>query len=422
MIRYSEPFLLSDTGSTRATAYNWGNKAATVEGKTHVVWLDAVSQVCGRTYDHASGKWGETCRIAEGCDNHANPSLTADRDGRLRLVFGPHGWYGNWNQARIKWRISEAPGRLDAWGREEDFGYNATAPSIVNSSSGLDLVVSRGGESPAVTVFHRQRELGGWTTAKPLFHQDIEPQYTHHYGHVTCFEDGTAYAACHFYNVGGGHIHPVTGEKDHMRSYGMAILKSTDLGETWTDLSGTSVETPTLYEERIAIPPIGVNMYVDGIALDPQGDLWALVKDSGIETRDVVLAHWAGTGWETFHLEDYLPEGLMAVAGALTVDAQSRIHLALTALPPDEVNRDNWWGHPSCEIYHLMSTDRARTFECSMASLPDDSKANWLPSLPKYGPFHPVVSPVILYTHGDPGEGCAPDTKTEVWCVSIEDQ
>jgi len=421
MIRYRAPFLLSETGSTRATAYNWGNKVVTVHGKTHVVWLDAVSQVCGRTYDHASGEWGETCRIAEGCDNHANPSLTADRDGRLRLVYGPHGWYGNWNQARIKWRISETPGRLDAWDREEDFGYNATAASIVNSPSGLDLVVSRGGEAPPATVFHRQRELGGWTSAKPLFRQDIEPQYTHHYGHVACFEDGTVYAACHFYNVGGGHIHPVTGEKDHMRSYGMAILKSTDLGERWTDLSGAPVETPTLYEERIAIPPIGANMYVDGIALDPQGSVWALMKNSGLETREVVLSHWVDTGWETFRLEDYLPEGLMAVDGALTVDARGRIHVALTALPPDKANRDNWWGHPSCEIYHLMSTGGAQHFECSMASLPDDSKANWLPSLPKYGPFHPVENPAVLYTHGDPGQGCTPDTTTEVRCVSIED-
>ena len=417
MPTYSNPFLLSDNGSTRATAYNWGNKALTIEDRTHVVWLDAVSQVCARTYDHSSGQWGDTARLFEGCDNHANPSITADREGKLRLVYGPHGWWGDWNQARVKWAISEERNRIDTWASEETFGYNATAASIVHSPEGLDLVVCRGGESPASTMFHRQREAGGWTSARELFCQDIEPQYTHHYGHIACHADGTIYAACHFYNVGGGHIHPVTGSRAAMRTYGMAVIKSTDLGETWTDLRGSPVTTPTQYEARIAIPPVGADMYVDSIALDSAGTVWALAKHSGLKTREVLLSHWSREGWETTPLEDSLPEGLMAVDGAMTLDSQDRVHVVLTALDPEQVEGDAWWGHPSCEIYHLFSADGAKSFECNLVSVPDPEKANWLPSLPKLGPFHPVDRPLILYTHGNPGEGCAPQTVTEVWGV-----
>ncbi len=192
MITYSEPYCLSTTGSTRATAYTWSNKILTREGKIHVVWLDAIATVCGRTYHHDRGEWGETIRIDDGCDNHACPCITADRDGHIRLTYGPHGWNGEWNQARVKWKRTERPASLDSWEVEGEgyktswgrFGYNATAAAIVHTPSGLDAVVCRGGEHPPQTMFHRQRTLGGWTSAKPLFCQDVEPQYTHNYGHI----------------------------------------------------------------------------------------------------------------------------------------------------------------------------------------------------------------------------------------------
>jgi len=110
-----EPFCLSKTGSTRATSYNWGNKILTLDDKTHVVWLDAPATVCGRTYDHNNKQWGETIRIDDGCDNHACPCITADTEGHIRLTFGPHGWNGNWNEGRVKWKRSEQPGCLDTW-------------------------------------------------------------------------------------------------------------------------------------------------------------------------------------------------------------------------------------------------------------------------------------------------------------------
>lgn len=419
MTTYTEPFTLSATGSTRATAYNWGNKVVTRDGLTHVVWLDAVSQVCGRTLDHATGEWGSTHRLFEGCDNHANPSITADRDGHLRLVYGPHGWWGDWNQARVKWHRSQHSGSLAEWGVSEDFGYNATAAAIVHTTSGLDAVVCRGGEYPPCTVFQRQRSLRGWTHAKPLFHQDIEPQYTHHYGHILCDDEGTLYAACHFYNVGGGGNPPVTGDRSTMRSYGMAVLKSCDLGGSWTNLAGEPVHTPALYEERIAVPPPGANMYVEGVALDPAGGLWALAVDEGLQRDDVLLSRWTSGGWVTTDVAPHLPAERQAVYGSLTIDARGGIHVALAAVKRAGVNEDNWWGHPSCEVFHIFSADGGHTCACQQVSEPDDSCASWLPSLPKHGPFHPVTDVVLMYTHGHPGQGCLPDTTTEVRCVRI---
>jgi len=99
---YTKPFLLSASGSTRATAYVMGGKSVTIGGKTHVVWLDAASQVYGRSYDYASGSWSEKLDLFVGCDNPTHPALAVDADRHLHLVHGPHGHRGGWNHGRFK--------------------------------------------------------------------------------------------------------------------------------------------------------------------------------------------------------------------------------------------------------------------------------------------------------------------------------
>jgi hypothetical protein len=426
---FTEPFCLSRTGSTRATSYNWGNKILTLDGKTHVVWLDAPATVCGRTYDHASDTWGETVRIDEGCDNHACPCITADAQGHIRLTYGPHGWNGNWNEGRVKWKRSKLPGRLDVWepigegyrSSWDNFGYNATAASIVNTPSGLDAVVCRGGEHPPQTMFHLQRDIGGWSSAKALFSQDIEPQYTHNYGHIACALDGTLYAACHFYNIGSSDNQPVTGDRSIMRSYGAAVLKSTDLGTTWCDLHGEPVDLPATYNHCIAIPPVDRNIYVNTITLDTANRLWALTLNPGLEDDAIWLSQWIGQEWRTLRLETYVPQGRTAVESMMTIDTQDRLHIVLTTVDAAAVGTASHWGHASSEVLYLRSNDGGQTFTAVQVSPSDPDTANWLPSLSRSGPHHRVDLPTILYTHGDVGSGLRPDTKTEVWCVGLAD-
>lgn len=424
---FSEAFRISTTGSTRATSYNWSNKILTLNGKTHVVWLDAVATVCGRTYDHKTGRWGEIVRIDEGSDNHTCPCITADGDGYIRLTYGPHGVHADWNQARIKWKRSERPGSLDGWEPVGEgykafwscFGYNATAASIVHTPSGLDAVVCRGGEHPPQTVFHAQRAMGGWTSAKPLFCQEIEPQYTHHYGHITCASDGALYAACHFYNIGGGDNQAVTGDKSRMRSYGAAVIRSADLGETWTDLRGQVIHTPTTYTHDIAIPPLDQNVYVNTITVDSSDTLWALTLNPGLESDTIWLSRWTGQDWHTQQIESCLPEGRTAVESMMTLDTRDRLHIVVTAVEPSQMGVASHWGHPSSEVFHLYSDNKGESFSCTQVSPADPDVANWLPSVPRSGPHHPVEELTILYTHGDVGQGVSPDTKTEVWCVRM---
>ena len=68
--------------------------------------------------------------------------------------------------------------------------------------------------------------------------------------------------------------------------------------------------------------------------------------------------------------------------------------------------------------------DDGRSFSCTQISETDETMANWIPSITRPGPFHPVDNPVILYTHGHPnareGEGCKATHETEIYAVFVE--
>ena len=404
MIQYSKPFLLSEKGSTRATAYGFGNKSVTLDGKTHVVWLDAIAQVCGRTYDHASKKWGETIPLFEGCDNHTNPALAADAEGHLHIAYGPHGRWGNWNYGCFKHVVSENPNSLQGWRDEVSFGYNATYANLVHTPSGLDCIAYRGGEPPASLMFQKQRPLGGWTSTRELMRQEIEPQYTHVGATMVCDAKGTLYVGGHFYNA----------DTDG-RSTGVAVLKSADMGETWTDIRGEATPVPVCYDKRFAVPHRGKgDVRLAGLALDLKGELWVATSSHGCAR----LSHWSGDGWDTIDLNPFLPEDRAAVAGPITIDSRDRIHMVVNLNKADTAEKA--WGHPSLEVFHIVSKDSGRSFECNQVSTSDASMANWLPSISLAGPLQPVENPVILYMHGVKGEGCSPPTETEVYCVMVE--
>lgn len=420
MTTHSEPFLLTTKGSTRATAYGFSNKSITIDRKTHVVWLDAIAKVQGRTFDHEQGEWSSTFDLFEGCDNHTSPALTSDKDKHLRIAYGPHGIWGGWNSGMFKWAISDMPNAIDRWKWDANFGYSATYAGMTHTSTGIDAIVYRGGESPASLMFQRQREKGGWSTAKCLLRQDIEPQYTHYGGIMTCDAAGTLYAGCHFYNVGTGSNNPVTGDSSLMRSYGAAVIKSTDMGETWTDLYGEPFHTPGLYEDRIAVPPLTGNVYMKGLVSDTKGTLWTMSLKPAVDDERILLSKWTDHGWKTTDIQMALPSDRVAIDGVFTIDTKDRIHCAFTAVLKGEEGNPSAWGRPSCEIFHLVTDGSVDGAECNMISIPDNVTASWLPNISLNGPTQPVEKPVILYTHGDKGDGCSPTTTTEAYCVFID--
>jgi hypothetical protein len=305
--------------------------------------------------------------------------------------------------------LSEQPGSLEGWKDENSFGYNATYACLINTPSGLDCIAYRGGEPPSPVMFQKQRPQGGWTPAQALMRQEIEPQYTNVGATVVCDAQGTLYVAGHFYN-----------HETNTSSVGAAALKSTDMGETWTDLRGAATPVPILYGERFAIPhPGGENIYLSGLAVDSRGELWAATTNQSATPTYAQLSHWTDGGWDTIDMAPFLPEDRIVQAGPIAIDTSDRIHMVVGLNKKDA--EGSAWGNPSQEVFHLVSGDGGASFACNQVSTPDDSAASWLPSISFSGPSQPVEKPVILYTHGEPGEGLKPATDTEVYCVMVEE-
>lgn len=120
-------FLLSNTGCSAATAHPAANKIVTVDGKTHVGWIDSESdgfRVRVRTLDQATGQWSAKHTVGHAFDNHGGPALTVDSKGFLHAVYYPH-------HHPFRYRRSTRPNDASEWTNETSFGKRCTYPSLV---------------------------------------------------------------------------------------------------------------------------------------------------------------------------------------------------------------------------------------------------------------------------------------------------
>lgn len=426
MIRYSKPFLLSSKGSDRGTAYFFSNKSVTLGGpvpKTHVIWTDAVARTCGRTFNHITREWGATAYLGNGCDNHNNPSVTADAGGHLRLAFGPHGEWdhlgrpADWPSGAFKYAVAEEPNSLAGLDKlKSPVGYKATYAYLLHMANGLDAIVYRGGEHPPALMFQRQTEYGGWTQAKPLMIQRVKPEYTHWGAMLASAPDGRLYVTGYFYAASRGY------------ALGPAALMSDDFGDTWRSLDGQPVTTPIEYANHYAVPhpPSESDPRLGGLAVDSRGVPWFLSIAQTHKDRQVLLSRWENNRWHTADVAVFLPPERNAVVGGFSLDTHDRLHVVVAAPIMSEIKPgEEGCTHPTNEVFHFWSGDRGKSFECNQISVTDSRFPNWLPVISRPGPFHPVEKPVILYTHdvthGLLGKAGRSIPSTEIYCVMIDE-
>ncbi len=318
---------------------------------------------------------------------------------------------------RFTWKRSAVPESVETWQAESNLGYNATYACLTHTPEGCDVIVYRGGEVPCSVMFQRQREKGAWTTAREIFCQDIVPQYTHNGAWIATDHAGNLYVSAHFYNTGGMRD-PVKSPKEFMRSYGVAILKSTDAGQSWRQLDGTPVTLPAVYTHALAVPPLDGDVRNYGVVCDSRGGVWVLTGDCTGVTRTLLLNQWTDRGWVSLDLSARLPADWCPIDAALTVDTRDRLHVACTCVP-DAQRGERLWGNRYAEILHLRLDPATGHCDATPVTLHDPALAHWLPNISHSGPFQPVEHPVILYTRGVPGEGCKPPDQTEVWCARM---
>ena len=273
----------------------------------------------------------------------------------------------------------------------------------MTDSRGRDHLVYRGGPTPHGCMYERRDpRTGGWDLLRGLSRQRIQPGYTFVGATLTIDPADVLYCAFIYYNMAQD------------RSDGACVLRSDDAGETWTHLDGRAARLPLDYDPSFALPSRGPSARTGGLAIDSDGNLVGLATGQ----PDNLLSIWRGDGWETTKLSAFLP-GWNIRSGTVTVDAKGRILIACDAMPEQRLGDPDTWGHRSTECFLLASNDGGASFEAVPISRPTTEAPNWLPNISRTGPGREMTSPLVIYTEGGPGEGCAPEDRTKVWAVWV---
>lgn len=410
LVNPSAPYLLSSSGSVRATAYEVANKAVRIGSHTHVTWLDAVSRVCVRTYDHAADRWLDTVYLDDGIDNHANPCLTKTPEGKLRLAYGPHGfWEENiWNAARFKLRESEQADSVAAWRQTESAGYGATYACLVTDRQGRDHLVYRGGPQPQGCLYERRQPNDVWDRLTKLSAHADRAGYTFINASLVVAPGDALFCAFMYYTDTTG------------RSAGACILKSPDGGDTWLGVDDRPVQLPLYCHCDFALPQEGDVPYVLGLACDGAGNPLAVTGDLG-GRGGFYFAAFRNGRWQRTQLDPFMPAGWQLTAAMVTVDAQGRILIPVTAVAGYSGQGQVPGGAPDSEVFLLASGDDGRTFQAVQISETSPDTASWLPNISHTGPDYDLSRPLLLYTHGAPGGGsCFTGERTDVYAVWVD--
>ncbi len=285
--------LLSEDGSTGAMKYLMSNKIVTLDGKTHVTWMDLVSgtqRVMISTYNHASQTWTQPVQVGTAVDDHGGPALTSDSNGYLHIIFGPHG--GD----PFHYYRSTLPNDSNQWEDQNDFGVDATYPSMVcDDNDTLHVVYRRSQSSPWELLYQRLPAGGSWSTPQALA---VSPDtgYSNYDKHLLIGPDNTIHMGYHLFKL-----------VSSVRVYKVGHMMSADRGDTWTLADGTSLTLPVTYDANAFFAPVGMRKIV-GMAIDSQSHPW--INTEVESTRKARIYHYDGVQWNWLVADDRMPPGI----------------------------------------------------------------------------------------------------------------
>ncbi len=402
--------LLSEHGCGRATAYGDCNKIITLQGKTHVAWLDSIVEgfrVRARTLDRNTNRWSPTYTVGEAYDNHGGPALTVDNQGYLHIVYYPH-------HHPFRYRRSVRPNDASEWGDEIEFGERCTYPTMVCGSDDTLYLTgreNRGSEPWHVNLFIKPPDAP-WQEPITIF-QDDEGGYVRYQGALAWGQDHRT-------------LHMTLLIFDENRSYTVGYLRTPDSGRTWARADGTPVSLPATRETVTLIDTEHRDLRFGSIAVDGESTpyiLYSTCPSFAIPSHAWIVWLDGAGKWHRRSLSDELPKEWkgwsLAMDGALHIAPDGRIFAVLALMKPETVDEGNW-GHKSAEIVGLRAPDIDGKFSVDLLSKPDMMVPHWLPTLERPTGHNHVNVPGMMYTAGVTGEGCHDILSNGVYWIDMQ--
>ena len=408
---------LSGEGSGRATAYAEQHKIITVEDKTHVVWLDADQSrflVRGRTLDRKTGQWSEVVTIGEAQDNHGGPSLTADSEGYLHIVYYPH-------HQPVRYRRSVRPNDLSAWSDEVLFGEGLSYPTMICAPDNTLVLTARRGYFDTTGAYvdsqHMEQELwtkapkGNWERRSTL----IRSRFPRYAQFATSLAWGTDGRTLHL----SARIYETPREAGAKALTTIAYMKSPDGGRTWTRSDGSRIELPATAETVDVLasgggadgPPLNLGPLAISAAGTPH--LFYTANGNG-HSRLYLATPAAERDWTHREMTQLVPAPLrdwvvdFGMGGGLTFSESGRATLAVVVLNPTKEERGTLkeWAHPTAEVLRLWSDDDFATAKGELLGSVNAQEPHWLVNIERATGHNRVSDqPGIIFTAGIAGAG-----------------
>jgi len=409
----STPFLLSTTGSGRATAYIESPKIITFRGKTHVTWLDtppAGFRIKIRTLDHATGQWSDAVTVGEAVDNHGGPALTVDAEGYLHIVYYSH-------HHPFRYHRSVRPNDASEWGPMEQFGTDLTYPTLVCARDGTLILTARRSyeKEPWELELWRKPRGGVWTRQGAIL-KSQRPNYSQYAASMSWEPDHRGMVLTfRVYEQPSYDTPPV--------SYTwIGVMRSPDEGRTWQKLDGTPIPLPATLDTGDVIfrtrSADGRHAEAGATVLGPDGQLFVAYSDRlAYSAQSYLATPRAGGGWDHLHLNPYLPPELrnhaLIMSGGMAYTSDGRLIILAPLL--DLSDAGEYWGHPSTRIVRFESTDGGKTFTAGLLGGGIPGEPQWMPSVERATGFNELPeTPSVLYTEGGRGAGLGDVLKNHV--------
>lgn len=412
----STPFILSTSGSGRATAYTESNKIISYQGKTHVAWLDSPDEgfrVKMRTLDQASGEWSDEIIIGEAIDNHGGPALTVDHEGHLHIVYFSH-------HHPFRYHRSVRPNDSSEWGPMEQFGTDLTYPTLLCAKDGTLILSARRSHDDKPWELEVWKKAPGaeWARHSTILRSDMMNYSQYAASMVWGHDHKSLYLGFRIYQ------HPDT---DNMVSYtSVGFMMSPDEGETWTKHDGTPIELPA---KEAAVDMIMRSQSAEGrvietgaIGVNPDGVPFIGYNVRMDHSSEAYLATPNSEGgWKHLHMNRFLPkeqrDESLTMAGGIAFKGNVQPVIVCPVVNLEDGKQ--YWGHPTTKLVRFESEDGGATFTGKLIGGAAPGHPQWMPSLERPNGFNDVPEhPGMIYTDGDCGSGCDDILKNNVlWTV-----
>ncbi len=351
---------LSGQGCGRATSYPTSNKIVTIDGKTHVTWLDSAASgefvVRGRTLDHAAGSWSPVQTIGAAFDNHGSPSLSCDHEGYLHLVYGPH-------HHPIRYRRSLRPNDLSEWSEEETVADRCTYPTLLighDDSLYVTARVSSPDGSEGIWSVSLLIKPPGQPWYPPIEILRAERKGYSHFQESLCW--GADFRRLHLsFRMSEG--------LERRDSHTVGYMFSDDFGLTWNTATGEKIELPATAETASMVAhdirpaPDRARLECGNIAVDSMGNPHLVYADNSYDEPGLWLMSLTANGrWSRTALHPFLPppadeDAPRYATGGFIINAEGQAFVAVERadLPPPIFNEEGV--HPPTRVYVLHSKD-----------------------------------------------------------------